>query len=77
MAKSIEYNIMRLHKESPIHLYIDLWDEETMSSIDMNLKFINIIKCNIMHAYLETQINNTVSVNEILSLYERIQLARE
>lgn len=76
MAKSIEYKIMRLRRESPIHIYIDLFHEDTMSSIDMNLKFVNVRKCNYVYAYLEMQLKYGISLYEIFSLYDRVQLGR-
>ena len=67
---------MRLRRESPIHIYVDLFHEDTMSSVDMNLKFTNVRKCNYVYTYLEMQLEYGVSMYEIFSIYERTQTGR-
>ena len=76
MHKDIEYNIMRLRRESPIHIYIDLFDEDTLSSIDLNLKFTSIRRCNYVYNYLEMQLDYGISMYEIVTLYERVMSGR-
>lgn len=74
--QNIEYKIMRLRRESPIHIFIDLYHEDTMSNIDFTLKFTSIRRCNVVYNYLEMQLEYSISLYEIFSTYERVQLGR-
>lgn len=74
--QNIEYKIMRLRRESPIHIFIDLYHEDTMSNIDFTLKFNSIRRCNVVYNYLEMQLEHSISLYEIFSTYERVQLGR-
>lgn len=74
--RAIDYTMMRLRRESPIHIYVDLFHEDTMSSIDLNLKFTSIRKCNLVYNYLEMHLDHDISMYEIYTIYERIQSGR-
>lgn len=74
--RAIDYKMLRLIRESPNHIYVDLFHEDTMSSIALYLKFTSIRKCNLVYNCLEKHLEHDISMYEISTIYERIQSGR-
>lgn len=67
----MKYKIMRLVKKDTRHIFIDLWNEENTSNVELTVTFNKIVALNIFYEMLYDHMQNDdeITLLDIFALY--------
>lgn len=66
------YKIMRLVKKDARHIFIDLWNEEITSNVELTMTFNTILAMNIFYEVLNDRMCNNyeITLSDICIFYD-------